>query len=243
MIIVKGKGIGKGIAAGTISFMSDSKPKIPKNFSADTEYEKYRFKRARADAANQLQSLYEKALNEIGETDAKIFSIHQMLLEDQDFIDDICTLIDSEKVCAEYAVSQVSDDFFNMFSAMENEYMRSRCADIMDISDRVIRILCNKKPRRLSCEKNLIICADDLSPSETLLINKDSVIAFVTRNGSSTSHTSILAKKMSIPAIVGVGDDLLSSYHGRAAVVNASKGEVIIYPNVVSVKRLTQEAV
>ncbi|MGN0621933.1 MAG: phosphoenolpyruvate-utilizing N-terminal domain-containing protein [Porcipelethomonas sp.] len=243
MIVVKGKSASNGIAAGTIRFTSDDRPKIVKTFIDDAEKEKKRFRRAKADAANQLQGLYEKALYEIGEEEARIFSIHQMLLEDEDFINDVYYLIDSEKICAEYAVETVAARLYDTFLKIEDEYMSSRCSDVKDISDRVLRILCNKCSRSYDNETDIIICSDDLSPSEAMQINRKSVMAFVTRKGSLTSHAAILARKMSIPAIIETGSELLSCYSGCRAVVNAYTGEIYIDPDCRIIKRLTAEYV
>lgn len=180
---------------------------------------------------NQLQNLYDKAVKEVGEANAQIFAIHQMMLEDDDYTSSISNIITSQKVNAEYAVAVTSDNFSEMFSSMDDEYMQARSADVKDISDRLIKNLSGTDSEISGSDEKVIIFADDLSPSETVQMDKNSVLAFVTAKGSSNSHTAILARTMSLPAIVGIGNQLDQSFNGKTAVVNAVTGEIFIDPD------------
>ena len=180
---------------------------------------------------NQLQNLYDKAVKEVGEANAQIFAIHQMMLEDDDYTSSISNIITSQKVNAEYAVAVTSDNFSEMFSSMDDEYMQARSADVKDISDRLIKNLSGKDSEISGSDEKVIIFADDLSPSETVQMDKNSVLAFVTAKGSSNSHTAILARTMSLPAIVGIGSQPDQSFNGKTAVVNAVTGEIFIDPD------------
>lgn len=232
MKIIKGKGVSNGIAIGTIHFSGEDQVKVRRISTDNSELEISRFESARKLAVSQLKELFNKAVKEVGESNAQIFSIHQMMLEDMDYLDSVRNIISTQKVNAEYAVAVTSDNFAAMFSDMDDEYMKARSADVVDISDRIIRNLSDRNTdNSLSSGKDLIICADDLTPSETVQMDKSSVIAFVTRKGSANSHTAILARTMAIPAIIGAGSPLEESLEGSFAIINAFTGEIFIDPD------------
>lgn len=231
MKIIKGKSVSNGIAIGKIRFIGGEKIQVRRVHCDNTEQELKRFHTAISDTINQLQELYDKAVTEVGEANAQIFSIHQMMIEDADYNDSIINIINTQKVNAEYAVAVTSDNFSTMFSSMDDEYMQARSADVKDISDRIIRNLSGGKNEISDINEKVIICADDLTPSETVQMDKQSVLAFVTCKGSSNSHTAILARTMSLPAVVGLGNSLSNEFDGKTAVVNAFTGEIFIDPD------------
>lgn len=188
-----GKGVYGAVAMGKISLFKKQDTVIQRTSVTDTEAEKARVEAAKAAASEQLQAIYEKALKEVGETNAQIFEIHMMMLEDDDYNESIQNIIDTQKVNAEYAVSITADNFAEMFSAMDDAYMQARAADVRDISDRIIANLTGNVAVQEDSDEKRIICADDLAPSETVSLDKDKVLAFVTAHGSSNSHTAILA--------------------------------------------------
>lgn len=241
MKIINGKGVSNGISIGKIHFVGENQVSVRRTKLENVEQELARFEKARNDANTQLQSLYEKALIEVGEANAQIFSIHQMMLEDLDYLDSIRNIITTQKVNAEYAVAVTSDNFAAMFSAMNDEYMQARSADVRDISNRIIRNLSESEQEEISGDEKLIICADDLTPSETVQMDKSKVLAFVTRQGSANSHTAILARTMAIPAIIGTGSELDCSFEGKFAVVDAFTGEVFIEPEEEMLAHLTKK--
>ena len=232
MKIIKGKGVSNGIAIGTIHFSGEDQVKVRRISTDNSALESSRFESARKLGVSKLKELFNKAVKEVGESNAQILSIHQMMLEDMDYLDSVRNIISTQKVNAEYAVAVTSDNFAAMFSDMDDEYMKARSADVMDISDRIIRNLSDRNTdNSLSSGKDLIICADDLTPSETVQMDKSSVIAFVTRKGSANSHTAILARTMAIPAIIGAGSPLEESLEGSFAIINAFTGEIFIDPD------------
>jgi len=231
MKTIKGKGVSSGIAIGKIRFIGGEELKVRRIHCENSEAELERFHAAEKISMNQLQNLYDKAVKEVGEANAQIFAIHQMMLEDDDYTGSISNIITSQKVNAEYAVAVTSDNFSEMFSSMDDEYMQARSADVKDISDRLIKNLSGKDSEVSGSDEKVIIFADDLSPSETVQMDKNSVLAFVTAKGSSNSHTAILARTMSLPAIVGIGSQLDQSFNGKTAVVNAVTGEIFIDPD------------
>lgn len=193
---------------------------------------KDRFAAAKKAALSQLQAVCERALQELGEANAAIFEIHMMMVEDEDYNEAITDLIRSQRVSAEYAVSVTADSFAQMFSETDDEYMQARAADVRDISDRIINCLMGSEDTAMHLSEKVIICADDLSPSETAALNRDMVLGFVTAQGSTNSHTAILAREMSIPAVVGVGERLLAAVKdGDIAIVDGISGELIISPD------------
>ena len=231
MKTIKGKGVSSGIAIGKIRFIGGEELKVRRIHCENSEAELERFHAAEKISMNQLQNLYDKAVKEVGEANAQIFAIHQMMLEDDDYTSSISNIITSQKVNAEYAVAVTSDNFSEMFSSMDDEYMQARSADVKDISDRLIKNLSGTGSEVSGSDEKVIIFADDLSPSETVQMDKNSVLAFVTAKGSSNSHTAILARTMSLPAIVGIGNQLDQSFNGKTAVVNAVTGEIFIDPD------------
>ncbi len=197
--------------------------------------ESERFQTARMNAIEELHEVYQNAVEEVGETHAAIFDVHQMLLEDEDYIESIINIIQVQSINAEYAVATTGDNFAQMFSAMDDEYMKERAADIHDISERLIRVLTNKETERNQLENPCIVLADDLAPSETIQLDKNKVLAFVTRKGSINSHTAILARTMNIPAIVNVGsamEDNGGNSQGKIVIVDGYQGLLILEPSV-----------
>ncbi len=232
MITIKGKGVYGAIAIGKISVFNRGEVKVKRAHTDNTEAEKERFNAAKARTVEQLKEIYEKALKEVGEANAQIFEIHQMMVEDDDYNDSVMNIIDTQKVTAEYAVAVTADNFAAMFAAMEDSYMQARAADVKDISNRIIKNLMSKSESGSVSDDNAIICADDLAPSETVSLDKDKVLAFVTSHGSSNSHTAILARTMNIPAVIGAGDEFLETVKdGDVAIVDGYTGTVYIDPD------------
>lgn len=237
-----GKGVYGAIAVGKISIFKKQDTVIQRTSVADTEAEKARVEAAKTAASEQLQAIYEKALKEVGETNAQIFEIHMMMLEDEDYNESIQNIIDTQKVNAEYAVSVTADNFAEMFSAMDDAYMQARAADVRDISDRIIANLTGTAAAQNTSSEKVIICADDLAPSETVSLDKDKVLAFVTAHGSSNSHTAILARNMNIPAVIGVGGDFLKEVQdGTEAIVDGFTGEIFVEPDETTRQRLLEK--
>ncbi|MBE5939764.1 MAG: phosphoenolpyruvate--protein phosphotransferase [Lachnospiraceae bacterium] len=218
-----------GIAIGEIvEFEKPDRP-VRRIHTDDTDEETVRFNNAVKCAEDELTALYDKAVAEVGETNAAIFEVHKMMLADDDYLDAVINIIRQQEVNAEYAVAVTSDNFSVVFSSMEDEYMKERAADIKDISNRLIGILSGKSARHNNFAKPVIIVADDLTPSETVQLDKDMVLAFVTRKGSTNSHTAILARTMNIPAIVS--SDIGEVKDGTMCVVDGFNGEIIIEPD------------
>ena len=237
-----GKGVYGAVAMGKISLFKKQDTVIQRPSVTDTEAEKARVEAAKAAASEQLQAIYEKALKEVGETNAQIFEIHMMMLEDDDYNESIQNIIDTQKVNAEYAVSITADNFAEMFSAMDDAYMQARAADVRDISDRIIANLTGNVAVQEDSDEKRIICADDLAPSETVSLDKDKVLAFVTAHGSSNSHTAILARNMNIPAVIGVGSDFLKEVQdGTEAIVDGFTGEIFVEPDEETRQRLLEK--
>lgn len=238
MRIFSGKGVYGAIAIGKISVLRHSEATVTRQKIADTAAEIRRFEEARAEAIHELDLLYEKALPEVGEAGAQIFEIHRMMVEDDDFNESIRGMIERQQINAEYAVALTADNFEAMFSEMEDTYMQARAADVRDISNRLIRVLSGGcESGAAASDEKLIICADDLAPSETVTLDKSRVLAFVTAHGSSNSHTAILARNMNIPAVIGVGDAFLAAVHdGDVAIVNGATGEVTVSPDEASIR-------
>ncbi len=227
-----GKGVYSAIAIGRISVFKKKDLAVKRMRCEDTETEKKRVENAKNLAKGQIGTLYEKALKEVGEANARIFEIHMMMLDDEDYNESIDNIIDTQKVNAEYAVAVTADNFSEMFLAMDDAYMQARSADIKDISNRIIANLTGIKSEENPLDDKVIICADDLAPSETVSLDKDKVLAFVTAHGSSNSHTAILARNMNIPAIIGVGDTFLDEIRdGQSAIVDGYMGEIYLEPD------------
>lgn len=227
-----GKGVYSAIAIGRISVFKKKDLSVKRMRCEDTETEKKRVENAKNLAKEQIGTLYEKALKEVGEANAQIFEIHMVMLDDEDYNESIDNIIDTQKVNAEYAVAVTADNFSEMFLAMDDAYMQARSADIKDISNRIIANLTGIKSEENPLDDKVIICADDLAPSETVSLDKDKVLAFVTAHGSSNSHTAILARNMNIPAIIGVGDTFLDEIRdGQSAIVDGYMGEIYLEPD------------
>lgn len=241
MVVCQGKSVLKGIAIGKIYLYEKQEYVLEQKHVADAEAEVARFEAAKETAIGQLDDLYEKALAEAGEEQAMIFDVHKMMLDDGDYLDAITGLIRSEKVNAEYAVHTTGEQFAAVFASMDDEYMKARSADVKDISGRVIRILAGIGDGSIASEEPVILLADDLTPSETVSLDKSKILAFVTRNGSANSHTAILARSMNIPALVQTDVELLKEYHGMDAVVDGLDGKLYLYPEEAVLAELVQK--
>lgn len=226
-----GKGVYSAVAIGKISVFKRQEAAVKRTHVTDADSEIKRLEKAKEQTTAQLEGIYQKALKEVGETNAQIFEIHMMMVEDDDYNESIVNIIEGQKVNAEYAVAVTSDNFAEMFSNMDDPYMQARSADIKDISNRIISNLAGGGNLH-SADEKVIICADDLAPSETVALDKDKVLAFVTAYGSSNSHTAILARTMNIPAVIGVGQEFLDSIKdGDEAVVDGFTGEIYVSPD------------
>ena len=239
MTIFKGKGVYGAVAIGKISVFKRRDTTVKRIHVSDTAAEKKRLEAAKEAATAQLQEIYDKALKEVGEQNAQIFEIHMMMIEDDDYNESIESIIDTQSVNAEYAVSVTADNFSEMFASMDDAYMQARSADVKDISNRIIACLSDDGSQENSSDEKVIICADDLAPSETVLLDKNKVLAFVTSHGSSNSHTAILARNMNIPAVIGAGDDFLSAVSdGMFAAVDGYTAEVFLSPDTEALEKL-----
>lgn len=241
MTILQGKGVFGGIAIGRISFYKRREQQIKRCHVEDTAREIQRFEAAKETAVEQLQALYEKALREVGEANAAIFEIHQMMLADLDYCESITHIITTQNVNAEYAVGVTADNFAQMFASMEDTYMRARAADVKDVSERLLKILEGATEEELAADEPVIIAASDLVPSETVQLDKNKVLGFVTCKGSANSHTAILARTMNIPAIVSVGDGLTEEYDGALAAVDGFTGKVYVDPDPDTLKDMREK--
>ena len=230
MKVYEGKSVYNGIAIGRIRLFSKDERQVKRVRVNDTDAELARYEEARKKSIEELAALYDKALKEVGEANAAIFEVHQMMLEDDDYNDSVKNIITSQGVNAEYAVAATGDNFSKMFASMDDDYMRERAADVKDISERVINVLSGSSSSDLTNDEPVIIVADDLAPSETVQLDKDKVLAFVTVHGSTNSHTAILARTMGIPALVNTPVDLDDDIDGCLAIVDGTKGAVYIDP-------------
>lgn len=231
MIICSGKSVLNGVAIGKIYLYKKQEYVLEQTQVDDVEAEIARFEAAKEKATQELDALYQKALTEAGEEQAMIFDVHKMMLDDGDYLDSIRGMIRDEKVNAEYAVSTTGDSFSAVFASMDDEYMKARSVDVLDISKRVVNVLAGIVEGGIASEVPVILLADDLSPSETVQLDKSKILAFVTKNGSANSHTAILARSMNIPALVKTDVALLEEYNGIQAVVDGIDGTFIINPD------------
>ena len=231
MITLTGKSVFGGVEIGKIAFYKRNNQQVKRWRVEDTDAEVARFEAAKASAVEQLQGLYEKAMKDVGEENAMIFEIHQMMLEDLDYLESIIHIITNQQVNAEYAVATTADNFAAMFSAMDDAYMQGRAADVKDVSERILNILSGAGNTTFSTDEPAIIAADDLVPSETVQLDKEKVLGFATMYGSSNSHTAILARTMNIPAIIGLGEELKEEYDGAYAVIDGFDGKIYIDPD------------
>ncbi len=230
MLKFSGKSVYKGIAMGSVVVLKKKDSPVVRGRIDDPDAEMERVKIALEQAKAQLGKLYDKALKEVGEENAAIFEVHQMLLEDEDYLESIENTIRTELVNAEFAVAIAGDNFAEIFAGMEDEYMQARAADIKDISNRLVNNLCGNEDIDLGSIEPSVIVADDLTPSETVQMDKEKILAFVTVHGSTNSHTAILARTMNIPALIGVPLDLDTIHNGTTAVVDGFSEEVIFDP-------------
>lgn len=235
----KGKSIFKGIAIGRILVYSKNQQQVKREKIEDVEKEIARFQKAKEAAIGQLGELYDKAFAEVGETNAMIFKVHAMMLEDEDYNDSVYNIIRNDGVNAEYAVATTGDNFAMMFAQMEDEYFKARAADVKDISERVISALQGTNSGGSLGEEPVIVVAEDLAPSETVQMDKSKLLAFVTKLGSSNSHTAILARTMNIPALIGV--EIKEEWNGKMAVVDGRDGTLYVDPEVAVLEKFMEE--
>lgn len=229
-MVIQGKSVFSGIAIGRLSVYNKAENVVKRVKITDIDGEIRRFEEAREEGKKQLAGLYEKALKEVGEVNAAIFEVHQMMLDDLDYVESIQNMIKSQEVNAEFAVANTGDNFSEMFASMDDDYMKERAADVKDISNRLIMILQGNGAGGIRSDEPVILLADDLAPSETVQLDKSKVLSFVTRHGSTNSHTAILARTMNIPALIGV--DYPDDADGKMGIVDGYEGKIIIDPEV-----------
>ena len=241
MITIKGKSVFGGVSIGKIMFYKRNEKVIKRTHVDDVDAEWKRFCDAKDTAVSQLKELYDKAIEDVGEANAMIFEIHQMMLEDLDYLESIENIIRTQEVNAEFAVATTADNFAQMFATMDDAYMQGRAADVKDVSERVLDILCGVSGGMKEMTEPWIIAADDLAPSETVQLDKSKVLGFATMYGSSNSHTAILARTMNIPAVIGLGEDLLTKYDGKMAVIDGFTGMLYIDPDEETMKVMEEK--
>ncbi len=224
-----GKSIFKGIAIGDILFYQKEKQQVKRQRVEDVAKEKERYQMASQKASEQLKQLYDKALQEVGEANAAVFEVHMMMLEDDDYVSSIVNMIETQEVNAEYAVAVTGDNFAELFSQMDDEYFKARAADVKDITERLISVLNEQDDKGALGDDPVIVVADDLAPSETVQMDKEKLLAFVTKYGSANSHTAILARTMNIPALIDI--DIQPEWNGKLAIVDGKEGQLIIEPD------------
>ena len=234
-----GKSIFKGIAIGRILFYSKNQQQVKRTKVENVDAEIERYEAAKQEAIKQLNQLYEKAVTEVGEDNAMIFEVHGMMLEDEDYNDSIYNIIRNDEVNAEFAVATTGDNFSVMFAEMDDEYFKARSADVKDISERVIAVLTGQNQDKSIGEEPVIVVAEDLAPSETVQMDKSKLLAFVTRLGSSNSHTAILARTMNIPALIGV--EIQENWNGKMAIVDGKEGIFYVDPDVATLEYYLEE--
>ena len=231
MITLEGKSVFGGVAIGKIQFYKRNEITIKRTRVEDVEAEVERFQNAKAKTLELLKGLYEKALEDVGEANAMIFEAHQLRLEDPDYVESIENIIRTQDVNAEYAIGATADNFAAIFEAMDDAYMQGRAADVRDVSERLLQALSSQNETVMVMDEPVIIAADDLVPSETVQLDKEKVLSFVTMYGSANSHTAILARTMNIPAVIGLGEALKEEYDGKVAIVDGVDGKVYIDPD------------
>lgn len=234
-MVLEGKSVFGGIAIGRLSIYNKKENQVKREKITDVESEITRFTDAKETAKEQLKGFYEKAVKEVGEVNAAIFEVHQMMLDDLDYVESITNMIRTQEVNAEFAVASTGDNFSKMFAAMDDDYMKERAADVKDISNRVISILQNAENGSVTGEEPVILLADDLAPSETVQLDKSKVLSFVTRHGSTNSHTAILARTMNIPALIGI--DFSEDVNGKMGIVDGYTGKLYIEPDEEAMKK------
>ena len=241
MITLTGKSVFGGVAIGKIAFYKRNEITIKRIHVDDTEGEVKRFETAKEKAVAQLQELYDKAMEDVGESNAMIFEIHQMMLEDLDYVESIVNIITTQEVNAEYAIGTTADNFAAMFQAMDDPYMQGRAADVKDVSERLLQVLSDNSTDAMKMDEPAIIAADDLVPSETVQLDKEKVLSFITMHGSANSHTAILARTMNIPAVISLGEDLKKEYDGKLAIVDGLEGKVYIEPDAKTMEAMQEK--
>ncbi|HJB00794.1 MAG TPA: phosphoenolpyruvate--protein phosphotransferase [Candidatus Mediterraneibacter merdavium] len=241
MITISGKSVFGGVSIGKLMFYKRNDKVIKRTHVDDADAEWKRFQDAKDTAVSQLKGLYDKAIADVGEANAMIFEIHQMMLEDLDYLESIENIIRTQEVNAEFAVATTADNFAQMFAAMDDAYMQGRAADVKDVSERVLDILCGVDGGMKEMDEPCIIAADDLAPSETVQLDKSKVLGFATMYGSSNSHTAILARTMNIPAVIGLGEELLADYDGKMAVIDGFTGTLYIEPDEETMKVMQEK--
>ena len=241
MITLTGKSVFGGVEIGKIAFYKRNKRQVVRRHVENTEEEVKRFEEAKLTAIAQLKELYEKAVKDVGEENAMIFEMHQIMLHDLDYNESVTHIITGQEVNAEYAVSMTADNFAKMFLAMEDAYMQGRATDVRDISERVLTILSGAGQSGIDATEPVIVAADDLVPSETVQLDKKKVLGFATMYGSSNSHTAILARTMNIPAIIGLGEALKPEYDGAYAVIDGFDGKIYIDPDEYTLKIMKEK--
>ena len=234
-----GKSIFKGTAIGRVLFYSKNQQLVKRTKIEDAEAEIARYEAAKATAIEQLGALHDKALAEVGEANAMIFEVHAMMLEDDDYNDSVYNIIRNDGVNAEFAVATTGDNFSVMFAEMDDEYFKARAADVKDISERVIGVLMGRTTDGDLGDEPVIVVAEDLAPSETVQMDKSKLLAFVTRLGSSNSHTAILARTMNIPALIGI--DIKEEWNGKMAIVDGKTGTFYVDPDVATLEKFLAE--
>ena len=231
MITIEGKSVFGGVSIGKLMFYKRNEKVIRRTRVDDVDAEWKRFEEAKNTAIDQLKALYDKAIEDVGEANAMIFEIHQMMLDDLDYLESIEGIIRTQNVNAEYAVSTTADNFAQMFASMDDAYMQGRAADVKDVSERVLDILCGVSNGTREMTEPCIVAADDLAPSETVQLDKEKVLGFATMYGSSNSHTAILARTMNIPAVIGMGEALNPKYDGEMAIIDGFTGTLYVDPD------------
>lgn len=241
MITLTGKSVFGGVAIGRIAFYKRNEITFKRIHVDDIEGEVKRFETAKEKAVAQLQELYDKAMEDVGESNAMIFEIHQMMLEDLDYVESIVNIITTQKVNAEYAIGTTADNFAAMFQAMDDAYMQGRAADVKDVSERLLQVLSDNSTDAMKMDEPSIIAADDLVPSETVQLDKEKALSFITMYGSANSHTAILARTMNIPAVISLGEDLKKEYDGKLAIVDGLEGKVYIEPDAKTMEAMQEK--
>ena len=241
MITLSGKSVFGGVAIGKIAFYKRQEKQVRRYRVEDTEAEVARFEDAQETAIAQLGELYDKAMEDVGEANAAIFEVHQMMLMDLDYVDSIKNIITTQEVNAEYAVATTGDNFSQMFASMDDAYMQGRAADVKDVSDRLLGILSDAGESGVVADEPVIVAADDLVPSETVQLDKSKVLAFATMYGSANSHTAILARTMNIPAVIGLGEGIAKEYDGHMAAIDGFTGTIYIDPDEETMKTMTEK--
>lgn len=241
MLVVKGKSVFSGITIGPLALFHRNTVSTARRHVKDTEAETKRFQQARSASIEQLKDMYEKAVQKVGEEEAAVFEVHQMMLDDDDYIDNIVTLITQEKINAEAAVEETAQQFSEMFRSMDDAYMKERAADVLDISRRIQVQLCGGEANDFSAYDGVILAADDLAPSETLQLDTDKILGFVTSGGSTNSHTAILARTLGITAVVNTGTQLHTDVEGKTAIVDGFTGTVYLDPDPATLDKMKKK--